>query len=496
MSSNERLSEVVDGVNQEADNGSQDNVAEHKMMRDIPLVFHRLIGEISVTNLPIGKEITLNTPAWGDLKVTTATGDFKKQHKPGTYMLTVNTDGYEVFHDKVTVAGGKTTTVAVLKSQPLNILPGDLLITNLPVGKEIILNTPIWRDLEIHPDSTRTFRHWHASGTFSLIVKSDGYEVFHDIVAVAIGKTATVTIPVGTASLGGRVWHDKHYNGIQDIDDVGIPNVQADLLNFRGDVIGVTLTNELGNYQFTRLSPGDYRVRFIKPKIKRGEVSFSLKNKGGDIKLDSDADKATGMTDIITLKSGENKLYIDAGMCYPMIPLDATWYKGEISFINIPKDRNISIKLLNLGDNTPSGTEQPFSGSERFKMHPMVKEDGTMFNLIVKIDDEELKGNIFVTTQGVEVDILKCLVLGMKFKFCAEFEGNCFKIALDFQNYSELTWKGSLITEELQSVPIVVEDGLKLNLNAEYNGKNYGFTMNHDKDAIWKMDVSTFRELC
>ena len=76
---------------------------------------------------------------------------------------------------------------------------------------------------------------------------------------------------------------------------------------------------------------------------------------------------------------------------------------------------------------------------------------------------------------------------------------NSLKGCLNIQNLSELIWKMDITTfRELDSDPgncISVEDDLKLDMCVEYQGKNYGFMMNYDKELIWKMDVGTFKEI-
>lgn len=540
MSSQEKSSVIVDGMNQNAGDSLKSNTAERGFVplktgknnptviagMNIPtihsfphIVFRRLIGEILVSNLPVGKEITLNTTEWGDLKITTATGNFQKPHNPGTYTLTVKTEEGEAFHDRVTVTRGKTTMVTVLKPQQLHILPGDLLITNLPFGKKITLNTPVWKDFLIPHPVTGRFQDWHASGTFTLIVKADEREIFHDIVTVTIGKTTTVNIPissivVGTANLGGRIWFDRTRSGIRNVSDSGIVGVQVDLLNSYGDVIGITRTNDTGKYQFTGLSSGDYRVRFVKHEITfvkplinipDKQVFFSPKHKGSNSELDSDADELTGATDIVTLKAGENNLGIDAGMCcsifdFPIfhnLPLYSP-YKGFITFTGIPKDHQI---ILNM-PRWEKEAEIPLGKEEFGRDH-----DIGNYKLIVKIDGTPaLDGDISVKLKKEEnnVNFLPCLVVGDEFPFCAEYQGVKFNLTLNFQNYSELTWKGSISSQQSQREPIVVGDDLAFNFPSvkdKYSGKSYGFTMKFNPDPnapegfYWKMDIGTFREV-
>ncbi|MGR8920137.1 MAG: DUF7467 domain-containing protein, partial [Gammaproteobacteria bacterium] len=77
-----------------------------------------------------------------------------------------------------------------------------------------------------------------------------------------------------------------------------------------GDVIDSTVTATDGSYLFDGLTPGDYSVAFIAPD----GFGFTDLNAGDDT-LDSDADPAMGgMTDTVTLTSGEFNDTLDAGL--------------------------------------------------------------------------------------------------------------------------------------------------------------------------------------
>ena len=121
------------------------------------------------------------------------------------------------------------------------------------------------------------------------------------------------------ATIDGTVWDDRNNNGIQDAGEMGVENVQVDLLNSTGypltpvQVDGqkvTTRTSAVGKYQFT-VPPGrQYRLNFTLPSGK----AFSLKDQGGDDSLDSDVDPTTGMTNPIAATPGSSYKNIDAGL--------------------------------------------------------------------------------------------------------------------------------------------------------------------------------------
>ncbi len=142
--------------------------------------------------------------------------------------------------------------------------------------------------------------------------------------------TAAVTITDGevnlsldaglyrTAALGDRIWLDTNANGQQDDGATGVSGLLVTLIgggadgviNGVGDTTATTTTGTDGFYQFTALTPGvEYQVQFSKPT----GSSYTSANIGNDAS-DSDADVATGKSQVVTLSSGENNVTLDAGI--------------------------------------------------------------------------------------------------------------------------------------------------------------------------------------
>ncbi|GFO58129.1 hypothetical protein GMST_04540 [Geomonas silvestris] len=90
-------------------------------------------------------------------------------------------------------------------------------------------------------------------------------------VTLATGTSSERSIDFGynspcTGAIGDLVWHDQNRNGFQDPGEPGINGV---LVNLRdpasGNLLGATTTNGSGNYQFTGLCAGGYRVEVLPP---------------------------------------------------------------------------------------------------------------------------------------------------------------------------------------------------------------------------------------
>ena len=118
--------------------------------------------------------------------------------------------------------------------------------------------------------------------------------------------------PCNSASIGDYVWLDTDGDGIQDTDEGGLKDVIVVLENDSRQVIAVTQTGVLGAYKFNGIPPGNYWIRFVAPDGFLG-YAITLRDQGGDDTVDSDADRDTGYTTLITVGSDEHNDSIDAG---------------------------------------------------------------------------------------------------------------------------------------------------------------------------------------
>jgi len=121
------------------------------------------------------------------------------------------------------------------------------------------------------------------------------------------------------ASIGNRVWLDANANGQQDAGEAGVAGVTVTLTG--GGLDGLvstsadnttvsTTTDASGNYLFKDLLPGmQYQLTFGKPD----DMLFTRKDSGADAS-DSDADQASGKSQVLTLASGQYNDSVDAGV--------------------------------------------------------------------------------------------------------------------------------------------------------------------------------------
>jgi hypothetical protein len=107
--------------------------------------------------------------------------------------------------------------------------------------------------------------------------------------------------------LGNRVWQDQNQNGVQDPGEGGIGGICVNLLDLDGNRVQQTTTDSNGYYGFNA-DAGKYIFEFIKPSW----LEFTRSNIGNEAS-DSDADRATGRTELIEI-SASSSLYWDAGL--------------------------------------------------------------------------------------------------------------------------------------------------------------------------------------
>jgi hypothetical protein len=129
----------------------------------------------------------------------------------------------------------------------------------------------------------------------------------------AIDANSNLTVDFGVfkpASVGSYVWNDTNKDGMKDPEEIGVAGVTVTLYDESGTPIATTTTGPNGEWQFTNLAPGSYRVGFS--NLPSG-YEFTSPNSGNDAN-DSDADPTNGLTPVVVLAEGENNPTLYAGI--------------------------------------------------------------------------------------------------------------------------------------------------------------------------------------
>jgi LPXTG-site transpeptidase (sortase) family protein len=117
---------------------------------------------------------------------------------------------------------------------------------------------------------------------------------------------------VEAAEIGGLVWLDLDGDGIQNAVVNGVSSVAVEIFDTLNISQGTTTTAADGTFSFSPLLVGDYTLQFTLPS----GYLFSPAKQGGDDALDSDPDRTTGRTGIVSVAAGTSNTDQDAGI-YP-----------------------------------------------------------------------------------------------------------------------------------------------------------------------------------
>ncbi len=137
------------------------------------------------------------------------------------------------------------------------------------------------------------------------------------------GRTAVTTLTNGEhdttwdagftlpATIGSYAWDDgpkDTADGIKAPGEPAVPGMTVILLDKDGNEVARTTTDNIGFFQFTNLTPGDYQLKFIPPN----GAEFTKQLPG--VNDNSDVNPTTGETVVTTLKSGQIDLSWGAGI--------------------------------------------------------------------------------------------------------------------------------------------------------------------------------------
>jgi len=174
----------------------------------------------------------------------------------------------------------------------------------------------------------------------------------------ACGNTVDCTIALTNAAvIGNFVWLDLNGNGLQDLGEPGLSGVTVHCLDSLLNIIGTTLTDATGRYEFhiSGLNPG-----VAVPRVAYGlpgsmyAVSFdfsssptylpTLQNAAG-VAINSEVDQVTGQTALFLVEAGDVILTKDIGL-YEVVTIDGfIWY--DMNNDGSPSNENLSVTGFN-----------------------------------------------------------------------------------------------------------------------------------------------------
>ncbi|MFO0941763.1 MAG: SdrD B-like domain-containing protein [Pirellulales bacterium] len=172
----------------------------------------------------------------------------------------------------------------------------------------------------------------------------------------------TPTGPTGptTGSISNFVWHDLNRNGLQDTGEQGVSGIIVTLRYTDGSIVpgrAAVISSGSGNYVLANVPAGSWRVGFEIP-ASRSEFSFTARMVGADRSRDSDG----GLSDIVSILSGDNRTDIDCGLVTTPPPTPGTvsdfvWYDMNRNGLQDTGESGVSGILVTL--RYPNGSLVP-----------------------------------------------------------------------------------------------------------------------------------------
>lgn len=141
-----------------------------------------------------------------------------------------------------------------------------------------------------------------SSGSKLTEIKNLSIGTYHVTVIDSMGCSVTelfeIGMPIGSNSLGNRVWYDSNHNGIDDFGEPGIAGVNVALWKDKNNDgnpetwQGFVTTDSDGYYTFTDLSPGIYQVFVWEiDNWGQGQPLYGMRNTIGNYDPNNDIDK-------------------------------------------------------------------------------------------------------------------------------------------------------------------------------------------------------------
>jgi large repetitive protein len=153
---------------------------------------------------------------------------------------------------------------------------------------------------------------------------------------------------VKLSSLGDFVWYDKNGDGIQSSGEEGITNVKVTLFDgYTKKALFNTITDSLGNYEFTDILPGVYYLQY---QFSSDWVITTFKQ--GSNSKDSDVDNTYGYgtTGLIQLVPGVTNRNWDLGLYKCVIVSGSVWLDKNVDGIFNDKEKGkngVTVYVIN-----------------------------------------------------------------------------------------------------------------------------------------------------
>ncbi|UPY37766.1 SdrD B-like domain-containing protein [Sediminicoccus sp. KRV36] len=150
---------------------------------------------------------------------------------------------------------------------------------------------------------------------------------------------------VELGNLTGRVWVDRDGDGLEEGGEASQAGITVRLLNADGSFTGrTTTTGADGNYLFTEVVAGSYRVEFVIPS----GLKLTLRDQGGNDTVDSDPNTTSGITDPVSVFPATTTRDVDAGVYVPASIGDRIWHDLDADGVQDAGEAGLANVTVNL----------------------------------------------------------------------------------------------------------------------------------------------------
>jgi hypothetical protein len=339
------------------------------------------INALSIQNVDTDAGLVTTKAAIGNYVWEDINGDgIQDANEPAISGVTVTlytSDGVTVIASMVTDANGKYYFA--------NITPGDYIVgfSTLPSGL--------------------SFTQQNSAGDNGNNTNSDanpgtGKTVVFTLSAGEIDLTIDAGLkPNNPASVGDFVWNDLNGDGIQNVNEPGVPGIIVTLYDASNNVAGTAITDGNGKYLISNVPAGNgYYIIFSNLPT---TAEFTLQTSDvtpGDATSGSDANAATGRTAAFNLAAGQYLSTVDAGLKKILVlPIQL------LSFTAQPQGNNVQLNWVvatetnvatyqvlysTNGINFTAFASQPATGSRNYSQLHTAPQPGLNYYRLKVID--------------------------------------------------------------------------------------------------------------
>lgn len=146
--------------------------------------------------------------------------------------------------------------------------------------------------------------------------------------------------PAASGSITGQVWNDVDGDGLQETGDNGIANALVLLYDENGYLVGTTQANANGDYTFTGIPVGSYRIAFVNPSLLNYTYMSPANAPGSTENSDSDQNSQisengelrAALSGVFVVGAGSTMLNVDAGFTNinTALPLDLLDFRAKM----------------------------------------------------------------------------------------------------------------------------------------------------------------------